>query len=157
MARVDFAFGAPDRLRTACAATRKRYLAGETVLAYSADAQRLAAFDRLLWAFDPTSFVPHVGIDDALAGETPVVLSAAAPGIWLDRLPAGAALPWLLNLDDACPPDADRFERVMEFVASGDDDRQMARQRWRDYVAAGHDVHAHELKSAPKRAQEDGA
>lgn len=145
MARVDFAFSAPDRLRTACVVTRKRYLAGETVLAYSADAQRLAAFDRLLWAFDPASFVPHVGMDDPLAADTPVVLLATAPGTWLDRLPEGAALPWLLNLDDACPPDAARFERVMEIVSASDDDRQKARLRWREYVSAGHDVHAHDL------------
>ena len=157
MARIDFAFGAPDRLRTACVVTRKRYLAGETVLAYSADAQRLAAFDRMLWAFDPTSFVPHVGMDDPLAAETPVVLSAAAPGAWLDRLPTGAALPWLLNLDDTCPPDVDRFERVMEIVASGDEDRQMARQRWREYAAAEHDVYAHDLKQAASRTQGDFA
>ena len=157
MARVDFAFGAPDRLRTACVVTRKRYLAGETVLAYSADSQRLAAFDRLLWAFDPVSFLPHVGVDDPLAHDTPVVLSAAAPGAWLDRLTEGSALPWLLNLDDVCPPDVARFERVMEIVAGHDDDRQKARQRWRDYAAAGHEVHAHDLAQTPTRAAGDRA
>ena len=155
MARVDFAFGAPDRLRTACLVTRKRYLAGQTVLAYSADAQRLAAFDRLLWAFDPVSFVPHVGVDDPLATDTPVVLSMAAPGAWLGRLPDGVALPWLLNLDDGGPPDAGRFERIMEIVASGDADRQLARSRWREYAAAGHDVHAHDLRSPAGPARGD--
>jgi DNA polymerase-3 subunit chi len=146
MARVDFAFGAADRMRTACVVTRKRYMAGATVLAYSTDAQRLAAFDRLLWAFDPTSFVPHLSVDDPWAVDTPVVLSARTPGAWLDRLPESVARPWLLNLDDHCPPDVNRFERVMEIVANGAEDRQLARLRWREYAGAGHDVHAHDLR-----------
>ena len=155
MARVDFAFGASDRLRTACVVTRKRYLAGATVLAYSTDAQRLAAFDRMLWAFDPTSFVPHLSVDDPLAADTPVVLLASTPGAWLDRLPESAARPWLLNLDDRCPPDLDRFARVMEIVANGAEDRQMARQRWREYANAGHDVHAHDLRPKTSPKEED--
>lgn len=152
MTRIDFAFGAPDRLRTACVVTRKRYLAGERVIAYCPNPQRLAQFDRLLWSFDAVSFVPHVGAQDPLAMETPVLLSSDAPGALLDRLSAsateGQALPWLLNLDDDCAPDVERFERVMEIVSGDDADRQAARTRWRQYAAAGHDLRGHDLKQA---------
>lgn len=152
MTRIDFAFGAPDRLRIACVVTRKRYLAGERVIAYCPNLQRLAQFDRLLWSFDPASFVPHVGAQDALALETPILLSSDAPGPLLDRLSVeateGQALPWLLNLDDHCAPDIERFARVMEIVSDDDADRQAARNRWRQYAAAGHDLRAHDLKQA---------
>ena len=72
MTRIDFAFGASDRLRAACQATRKRYQAGQRLVVYCADGARLAAFDRMLWAFDDTSFVPHVLASDPLAADTPV-------------------------------------------------------------------------------------
>ena len=150
MARIDFAFGAPDRLRTACVITRKRYQAGDRVIVYCTDAQRLASFDRLLWAFDPVSFVPHVSADDALAAATPVVLCAGAPDLVLDALGDVPSVPWLLNLDDACVPDATRFDRVMEVVSDMDEDRLQARQRWRTYAAQGHDMHGHDLKQTTK-------
>lgn len=140
MTRIDFAFGAADRLRVACQIVRKRYRARQTVVVYSSDATRLKAFDTLLWAFDDVSFVPHVQASDPLASVTAVVLTASAP-----VPPEGQASPWLLNLDDACPPDYSRFERVMEVVSAQPEDRQAARQRWRTYQSEGHEVVAHEL------------
>ena len=150
MARIDFAFGAPDRLRTACVIARKRYLAGDRVIVYCSDAQRLAAFDRLLWSFDPASFVPHVASDDALLRQTPVILASGSPGALLTQLDSSGAAPWLLNLDDDCAPDVPQFERVMEVVSSEDTDRAQARQRWRAYGAQGHDLHGHDLKQPQK-------
>ena len=57
---------------------RKRYLAGQR-LVYCRDGSRLASFDRMLWAFDDISFVPHVLANDPLAADTPVVLTASDP------------------------------------------------------------------------------
>ncbi|OZI24830.1 DNA polymerase III subunit chi [Bordetella genomosp. 7] len=139
MTRIDFAFGAPDRLRAACHAARKRYQAGQQLVVYCSDSVRLAAFDRMLWAFDDISFVPHVLATDPLAADTPVTLTAATPS------PAGRDECWLLNLDDACPPGYDAFMRVLEIVSDDPADRQAARQRWRAYVAAGHTPHSHDL------------
>src|SRR3546814_13713100 len=79
MSRIDFAFGAPDRLRMACEVVRKHYVSGRPLLVYTQDTQRLARFDRLLWGFDAQAFVPHVQADDPLAGQTPVLLTASPP------------------------------------------------------------------------------
>src|SRR5690606_31343317 len=79
VARIHFAFGVEHRLRAACDVVRKHYLAGRRVIVYTRDAQRLAYLDRLLWGFDPTSFVPHVRHDDPLAVTTAVVLTAESP------------------------------------------------------------------------------
>lgn len=107
MTRIDFAFGAPDRLRMACQVVRKRFLAGQRLVVYCRDGSRLAAFDRMLWAFDDTSFVPHVLANDPLAPETPVVLTAGDPQQAAQAArPADGSdqpLPWLLNLDNECP------------------------------------------------------
>lgn len=146
MTRIDFAFGAPDRLRMACQVVRKRYLAGQRLVVYCKEGSRLAAFDRMLWAFDDTSFVPHVLANDPLAAETPVVLTAGDP--WQAAQAAvadGQPQPWLLNLDDACPPGFDAFERLLEIVSDDPDDTQAARPRWRAYQGAGHTPQSHDL------------
>ncbi|ANN78785.1 DNA polymerase III subunit chi [Bordetella flabilis] len=152
MARIDFAFGAPDRLRTACQVARKQYLAGQPLVVYCTDPVRLNAFDRMLWAFDDISFVPHVLATDPLAPETPVVLTAADPAPLADRAPsatAGRPPAWLLNLDDACPPNYQAFARILEIVSADGDDRQPARQRWRDYQAQGETPHSHAIGAKP--------
>ncbi|WP_353150971.1 DNA polymerase III subunit chi [Pollutimonas bauzanensis] len=143
MARIDFAFGAPDRLRMACEVTRKHYLAGRDLVIYTQDKQRLARFDRLLWGFDATAFIPHVQADDPLAAQTAVLLTSAPPVPPAGK--GGQLQAWLINLDLNCPPGAERFERVLEIVSNHDEDKQAARERWRQYKEAGHDLHAHDL------------
>jgi DNA polymerase-3 subunit chi len=145
MARIDFAFGAPDRLRVACQVARKQYLAGQRLVVYCADAARLSAFDRMLWAFDDISFVPHVLASDRLAASTPVLLTAADPSAAAAPAAEGEAPPWLLNLDDACPPNYGAFARVLEIVSGDDADRQAARQRWRAYLADGIEPQSHAI------------
>jgi DNA polymerase III subunit chi len=145
MPRIDFAFGAPDRLRTACQVVRKQYQAGQRLVVFCTDASRLAAFDRLLWALDDISFVPHVLASDELASVTPVLLTAADPARALEAAGHEGTPPWLLNLDDHCPPGYDGYARVLEIVSQDDDDRQAARQRWRAYAAAGHEPQSHAI------------
>lgn len=142
MSRIDFAFGATHRLRTACEVVRKHYLSGRKLLVYTQDSETLARFDRLLWSFDPTAFIPHVMADDPMAAHTPVRLTASPPD-------AGSGEPpWLINLDQSCPPAIDRFERVLEIVSGREEDKLAARERWRQYKAAGHALHAHDLSGA---------
>ncbi|MPS78973.1 MAG: DNA polymerase III subunit chi [Achromobacter sp.] len=153
MTRIDFAFGAPDRLRTACQVVRKRFLAGQRLVVYCKDGSRLAAFDRMLWAFDDTAFVPHVLANDPLAPETPVVLTAGDPqqAAQAAQADAGPDAPplWLLNLDNDCPPGFETFERLLEIVSDDPDDKQAARQRWRVYLNAGHTPQSHDLSRQP--------
>jgi len=141
MARVDFAFGAPDRLRTACEVAHKHVKAGHVVLVYSRDADLLGRFDAQLWGLEPTAFIPHAYADDPLAAQAPVVMTTELPGLTPDRQ-NGA---WLLNLDLDCPSDTGKFDRILEIVSTDESDIQQARQRWKAYKSAGHDVHAHDL------------
>lgn len=143
MARIDFAFGVDHRLRTACEVVHKHYLAGRRLIVYTQDKQRLAYFDRLLWGYDPAAFVPHVSDGDALATETAIVLTDSSP--LQAREQAAAPDAWLLNLDLECPPDADAFTRILEIVSDHEQDKAAARLRWRNYLAAGHDLHAHNI------------
>lgn len=151
MTRIDFAFGAPDRLRMACQVVRKRFLAGQRLVVYCKDGARLAAFDRMLWAFDDTAFVPHVLANDPLASDTPVVLTAGDP-VQAAQAAGQGDQPqpsWLLNLDDDCPPGFETFERLLEIVSDDPEDKQAARQRWRVYQTAGHPPQSHDLSRQP--------
>jgi DNA polymerase-3 subunit chi len=147
MPRIDFAFGASDRLRAACQLVEKHYLTGQDLLIYCATAARLSAFDRLLWAFHDTAFVPHVLASDPLAAETSVLLTATDPIIALGSRSPGAS--WLLNLDDDCPPHYKEFKRVLEIVSHAPDDRDAARRRWRAYQRAGDTPNSYDLSQNP--------
>lgn len=138
--RVDFAFGAADRLLKACEVARKQVGAGRRLVVYTRNPSRLAKFDRLLWQFDATAFVPHVMSADPLADRTPVLLEPGKPD------PAMAASgAWLLNLDTECPPGAEHFERILEIVSGHPEDKTAARQRWRAYQESGYDLRAFDL------------
>ncbi|NYT85548.1 DNA polymerase III subunit chi [Pollutimonas harenae] len=141
MSRVDFAFGAPNRLRTACEVVRKHYSAGRRLVVYTQDRQRLERFDHLLWGFDPTAFVPHVMTDDPLAAQTPVQLTAATPVVAAEN----SQSVWLINLDLSCPPGYEHFDRILEIVSDHEEDKLAARERWLQYKASGHALHAHKL------------
>ena len=145
MSRIDFAFGVEHRLRTACNVVRKHYLAGRKVIVYTQDLPRLAYFDQLLWGFDTIAFVPHVASDDPLAPDTAVILTDNNPV--QARKHAAASDAWLLNLDLECPPGVDAFARILEIVSNHEQDKAAARVRWRQYLDAGHDLHAHNVSS----------
>lgn len=138
--RVDFAFGAADRLLKACEVTRKQVAAGRRLVVYTGNAARLAKFDRLLWQFESTAFVPHVMADDPLASCTPVLLTTRSP-----ELALATDNTWLLNLDTECPPGAEHFGRILEIVSGHPDDKAAARRRWRAYQDAGHELRAFDI------------
>ena len=142
MARIDFAFGATDKIVQACQTTLKQYLAGHKLVVYCSDAARLNAYDIKLWAVEPTAFVPHVMATDPLAEQTPIWLVSSDLEQALARAPAGV---WLLNLDEQCPPALGHIARVLEIVSEDDDDKAAARARWAHYKAKGHELKAHRL------------
>jgi len=52
----------------------------------------------------------------------------------------------LVNLTTAVPADFVQFERVIEVVSVDDDDRALARNRWKHYVQQGYEIQRHDLK-----------
>ncbi|NLY28744.1 MAG: DNA polymerase III subunit chi [Alcaligenaceae bacterium] len=147
MTRIDFAFGAANRLRMACQVMRRHYQHGRRVVVYSRQPKVLERFDMLLWSFEPTAFVPHTLVDDPLAINSPVVLTSVLP-CNLPETPEWKQA-WLLNLDTGCPPNAADFPRILEIVSEHPDDKAFARQRWSSYKAAGFSLHAHDVSGKP--------
>ena len=138
MTRIDFYRYADDKLRFACRLAAKAFEQSTRLVVYTPDTQVLGAFDRQLWTFQSTRFVPHVYAGTALAAETPVILAASG-----DNLPHHDVL---LNLADEWPPFFASFERLLEIVSTDEADKEMARSRYAFYKKRGYDIHVNDIE-----------
>ena len=138
MTRIDFYRYAEDKQRLACRLAAKAFAKPSKLVVYSPDAKVLGDFDRALWTYQATGFVPHVYADSPLAAETPVVLAAS-----------GEVLPHhdvLLNLADEWPPFFASFERVLEIVSTDEADKERARERYSFYKKRGYELVVNDIE-----------
>ena len=137
MTTVEFHFNDPDRLQAVCALAAQALAAGERMLIYAPEPELAARLDRLMWTTPATGFVPHCGVDDALAPDTPVLIARA------DEAPADVSV--LVNLAAECPPHFARFERLIEVIGTDEAEREAGRSRYRDYKSRGYALKNHDL------------
>jgi DNA polymerase-3 subunit chi len=141
---VAFHFNAPDRLAYCCRLLRKA-VGGNARVVVTGSPDTLAQLDKLLWTFSPTDFVPHCMLDsDAQMIEaSPVILTTS-----IEAVPHRQVL---VNLGQQVPAGFECFERVIEVVALDDEDRSLARGRWKHYTERGHAITRHDLtlKNSP--------
>lgn len=126
MTRVDFHTNIPDKVAYACRLARKAYGARGKVVLLAADAAQAAQLNEALWTFSDTDFVPHVMAGDALAEQTPIIVTASL----------SVALPHndiLVNLGQTVPEGVDRFARVFEIVSIDEQDAAEGRKRYVAY------------------------
>lgn len=138
MTNVEFHFNAPDKIAYACRLLRKASRQGGRVVVV-ASAEVLQALDAALWSFTATDFVAHT-----LATSDATVL-AASPVLLLESALEASHQQVLLHLGDTVPTGFERFERLIEVVTLEDDDRILARQRWKHYVGRGYAVQRKDL------------
>ena len=127
--QVSFYSDAAEPLHYACRLIRRALASGKPVGVCVAPAEA-ARLDALLWGFDATEFVPHRRWDGATPprpGEVLLVDDAVC-------LPHRGLL---LNLADAMPGDALKFERVLEVIGSDPARVQAGRARYRVDQQAG--------------------
>lgn len=141
MARIDFYIlpeqGDNDRRRFACMLAAKAWRSGHSVYVHAGSSESAADMDKLLWTFRDISFVPHALADSAEAGQVPIAIG------WESGPRAAADV--LINLADAIPSCSGEFARIAEIVGGGDNERQQARQRYREYRHEGHELHNHSI------------
>ena len=138
MTEVAFHFNAPDSLSYACRLLRKAVGSGAKVVV-TGPPDTLRELDALLWTFSATDFVPH-----CLADSEAHVL-AASPVVLATSIASTAHQQVLLNLGCLVPEGFDRFERVIELVGQDEQDRQLARARWKQYTDRGYAITRHDL------------
>jgi DNA polymerase-3 subunit chi len=138
---VAFHFGAPDRLAYTCRLLRKATATGAR-LQVRASADTRAALDLALWNVGTTDFVTHcdAAATDAMRARSSVLLLDADAQLQPE-------FPILVNLAEDVPEGFDRFARVIEIVSTDEQDRNLARQRWKHYTELGYSITRHDLKS----------
>ena len=143
MTRIDFYHYAEDKLAFACRLATKAFEQSSRLVVYSPERPVLERFDSTLWSFQPTRFVPHCFAGAGAAAETPIILADSADGLPHHDV--------LLNLADEWPPFFSSFERLLEIVATGDDDKAHARARYAFYRKRGYDIRVNAIE-AERRA-----
>ncbi len=137
MTRIDFYSNAEPKLQVACQLTAKAFQQQMRVVIYAPDENVARSLDKLLWTYQAIGFVPHCLASHALAPETPVVIALDEGGIPHDKV--------MLNLHGETPPSFSRFERLIEVVSADEDDRRLARERYRLYRDRGYEIRHHDL------------
>ena len=140
MTRIDFYRYAEDKLQFACRLAARAWGAKSRVIVWSPDPEKLSAFDRMLWTYESVKFVPHCRVGDALAPDTPILLTGATEGLPHHDV--------LMNLGDAWPPFFATFDRLLEIVTSDEQDKQLARNRYAFYKERGYDIRVNAIGEA---------
>lgn len=146
MTEIAFHFGAQDRLAYTCRLLRKATATGARLLVRCSQADS-AALDSALWNVSPTDFISHC---DAAAAHSVRARSAV---LLLDAgQPVDTQFPILVNLFDDVPAGFEQFERVIEVVSTDEQERSLARQRWKHYTERGYAITRHDLKTRAEPA-----
>jgi DNA polymerase-3 subunit chi len=137
MTEIDFYFHVEDKLRTACALSAKALARGLRVFAFCPDQEASQKLSRMLWAAPALSFIPHCASDDRLAAVTPVIVDHEGAKLPHDQV--------LLNLRADWPPFFSRFQRLIEIVSLDEEDRRLARERFKFYRDRGYEIRSHDM------------
>jgi len=143
MTQIDFYTHVPDKLRTACALSVKACAQGLRVFVSCPDAETAQRFDRMLWTTPALGFTPHCGPRHPLAGETPVIVDSDGETPGHDEV--------LINLRAESPAFFSRFRRLIEIVSVDEEDKALARGRFRHYRDRGYEIRTHDLGNSGER------
>lgn len=140
MTEISFHLNAHNRVHYACRLLRKATRRGAQLMV-TGSTETLAELDHALWNLSAIDFLAHCdeSAHARVLAKSPIVLSHTA-----QALPDKSVL---LNLADEVPSTFTQFERIIEIVSSDEDDKKMARQRWKHYASLGYKPQQHDLTS----------
>lgn len=136
MTQIDFYTNAADKYRVACVIAAKAFERGLRTMIYTPDAATSKQLDALLWSAPALGFIPHCCAGDALVTVTPIVIDHRGDDVTHDDV--------LVNLRIERPPFFSRFQRLVEIVGNGEDDKAAARERYRYYRERGYPLDTHD-------------
>lgn len=144
MSRVDFYVltnnVAEGKLRFTCRLVHKIYTLGKSAYIHAASEDQAQRLDDLMWTFDQSSFVPHRRHADRDKDEpqAPIMIGHEAPS-------EIRSADVLISLLESVPAYADRFDRVAELVDNDPQEKQSARERFRQYRERGFELETHQV------------
>lgn len=123
------------RLIFACRLIEKAYKLGNRIFIACNNAAEAEAMDKLLWTFNPESFIPHALLDNST--QEPVAIG--------DLSDCGDHHQLLINLADQLPDYFSRFERVCEIAIQEESVLKRIRGNWTFLKQRGYPVASHNL------------
>ena len=120
------------QLALACLVAARCFRQKQKCVVFCQNKQQAEQFDELLWQLPSDSFVPH-----NLAGEGPVG-GAPVEIHWQTLTQFSRAI--LINLAELLPEFHARFKQIYDFVPADESLKLMARERYKHYRAAGHQL-----------------
>jgi len=143
MTEIAFHFNAPDKVVYACRLLRKAVATNAKVVVVVPQEQ-MAQLDESLWTFSQLEFLAHCKVDSLLAIRQASPLHLATS---VDEMDEFTPRDVLLNLGDTVCAGFEQFARVIEIVSMDEQDRNLARLRWKHYTGRGYSITRHDLKS----------
>ena len=136
MTRVDFFIWPLCEKRyhdlAICNLINSIYLSERCLTVFIEDTAERDRFDRLLWTFEQTSFIPH-GVDNTY----PVELTS-------DSAKSNKNI--LMNLGTSCPLEPKKFKIIVETAGYDEYTRSTARSRFKKYKEHGIRVSSHKIE-----------
>ena len=128
------------KLKLASRLCNKLCKLNKKALVYTSDANESQLLDDLMWQYNDTSFVPHEVIQpNSIQLElSPVHISHTT------ELPQKYDV--LINLNGQIPEHHNQFERIAELVSNDDQDKQLARQRYKVYMDNSSELSTHNIE-----------
>lgn len=138
MTQVDFyLLNQADKEGFVCRLVEKIYHLNNRIHIHTGSPQEAEHLNTRLWQFRDGSFIPHSLYNEADAELTPVTIGFDSE----PRHPVGV----LINLSPDVPLYFSRFDRVAEIVGTQNEDKQLARERFRFYKERGYELKTHEI------------
>lgn len=131
MTRIDFHTNIPDKVSYVCRLARKAYAANARLVLLAEDEAQAAALNAALWTLSDTDFLPHVLAGDALAGQTPIIITHSDT----DPVPHHDML---VNLTRRTPASFAEYARVFEIISTDEADAAEGRKRYVAYKKLAH-------------------
>lgn len=137
--RVDFYLltqSVPDgKLKFACRLAQKAYGQGYTAYVRACDPDQASRLDELLWTFDQGSFIPHCLDGDG--DPAPVTIGSEPPEEDNPDV--------LITLGGELPVHFRVYQRVAELVDGTDEEKRLARERYKVYKQTGCQLETHQI------------
>ncbi len=136
--KIDFYIiengGEAEAWLAACEQTAAAATTGKVYL-YTANEAASDQMDDLLWSYQPDAFIPHQCLD---------VNDPEPPAVQIGNMPPPSDYTGtLINLQPTLPAFYTQFDRLVEIVFSDPTVQQLARERYKHYRDAGHELNTH--------------
>ncbi|WP_340678597.1 DNA polymerase III subunit chi [Paraglaciecola sp.] len=122
----------PAQFSLACLVAARCFRQKQKCVVFCQNKQQAELFDELLWQLPTNSFVPHNLAGEGPPGGAPVEIHWQAP----QQFPRAV----LINLAEQLPEFHARFKQIYDFVPAEESLKLLARERYKHYRAAGHQL-----------------